>query len=58
MSALNITQQAPGVASAPSAGPAPNVSAILGSQAAGQDSTAPPIATQCFMLSNMFDPNA
>lgn len=59
VSALNITQQAPGVASAaPPAGPAPNVSAILGSQAAGQDNTAPPIATQCFMLSNMFDPNA
>lgn len=56
MSALNITQQAPGVASA--AGPASNVSDILGSQAAGQDSIAPPIATQCFMLSNMFDPNA
>lgn len=55
-SALNISQQTPGVATVPPAGAPPNVSAILGSQGQGQDSTAPPIATQCFMLSNMFDP--
>lgn len=57
-SALNITQQAPGLAPVSAPGASPNVSAILGSQAPGQDSTAPPIATQCFMLSNMFDPTA
>jgi RNA-binding protein 23/39 len=41
-SALNATSQQP---------------LITAAQAAMAQATAPPIATQCFMLSNMFDPN-
>lgn len=40
-SALNATSQQP---------------LITAAQAAMAQATAPPIATQCFMLSNMFDP--
>jgi RNA-binding protein 39 len=32
--------------------------ALLPQNSAAQAAAAPPIATQCFMLSNMFDPNA
>ena len=40
-------------------GPAPpNVSAIMGNNPQPQQQSAPPIATQCFMLSNMFDPTS
>lgn len=34
------------------AGAVPN----MGGDSSGAASSAPPIATQCFMLSNMFDP--
>ena len=37
--------------------PAPVPGAMPGMNTAPAVQTAPPIATQCFMLSNMFDPN-
>ncbi|KAK3085778.1 hypothetical protein FSP39_008600 [Pinctada imbricata] len=52
-SALNMSATTP-AAAAP--GVAGNVSAIMGGQTAAPNAAAPPIATQCFMLSNMFDP--
>ena len=47
--ALNMQPTPPGVLGGP-----PGAAAVPG--AAPQAVAAPPIATQCFMLSNMFDP--
>ena len=49
--ALNMAPPAPAVVGGPPAVPGGGAAA-----AAAQAATAPPIATQCFMLSNMFDP--
>jgi len=55
-SALNIQGGAGGQPQPPTTGVG-NINAMMGAQTTTAGA-APPIATQCFMLSNMFDPNS